>query len=120
MVFHPAVTGEVLVLPFNDRSGVEQLLDRHGHEIAALMVEPLSNKSGMAQPENGFYEFLREVTRQHGILLVFDEVISFRVGADGAQGRYGGSPDLTTFGKIIGGGIPTGGGRGDAPTCLDY
>ena len=111
----PAVPGEVLVLPFNDRSGVEQRLEQHGHEIAALMVEPLSNKSGMAQPLNGFYEFLREVTRQHGILLVFDEVIAFRLGTDGAQGRYGGSPDLTTFGKIIGGGIPTGavGGRAD-------
>ena len=111
----PAVTEEVLVLPFNDRSGVEQQLQRHGQEIAALLVEPLSNKSGMAEPDTGFYEFLREITRHYGILLVFDEVIAFRLGIDGAQGRYGGSPDLTTFGKIIGGGIPTGavGGRAD-------
>ena len=104
----PAVSDEVLVLPFNDRAVVEQRLEQHGHQIAALLVEPLSNKSGMAQPARGFYEFLREVTRQYGILLVFDEVIAFRLGLDGAQGRYGGSPDLTTFGKIIGGGIPTG------------
>ena len=114
------VSEEVLVLPFNDRVGVEQLLERHGRQIAALLVEPLSNKSGMAQPANGFYEFLREITRQYGILLVFDEVIAFRLGIDGAQGRYGGSPDLTTFGKIIGGGIPTGavGGRAEILAAL--
>ena len=110
----PSVTDEVLVLPFNDRAGVEQQLERHGHEIAALLVEPLSNKSAMAQPAAGFYDFLREITRQYGIVLVFDEVIAFRLGLDGAQGRYGGSPDLTTFGKIIGGGIPIGAVGGSA------
>ncbi len=116
----PAVADEVLIMPFNDRAGVEQLFDQHGHRLAALLVEPLSNKSGMAQPEAGFYEFLRQITHQHGVLLVFDEVIAFRLGTDGAQGRYGGSPDLTTFGKIIGGGIPIGavGGRADVLSLL--
>ena len=116
----PAVADEVVILPFNDRARVEQLFEKHGHRLAAPLVEPLSNKSGMAQPEPGFYDFLREVTHQYGVLLVFDEVIAFRLGPDGAQGRYGGSPDLTTFGKIIGGGIPIGavGGRADVLSLL--
>ena len=116
-----AVTSEVVVLPFNDCHGVEQRLEQHGHDIAALLVEPLSNKSGMAQPQTGFFEYLRDISRHYGILLIFDEVISFRLGIDGAQGRYGGSPDLTTFGKIIGGGIPTGaiGGRADILDLLN-
>ena len=116
----PTVTDEVVVMPFNDRSAVEQLLDKYGGKLAALLVEPLSNRSGMAQPDTGFYEFLRQITRQHDMLLVFDEVIAFRLGTDGAQGRYGGSPDLTTFGKIIGGGIPIGavGGRSDVLDLL--
>ncbi len=116
-----SVEDEVLVLPFNDRDGVERLLDRHGARVAALLVEPLSNRSGMVQPAPGFFDFLREVTRRHGIVLVFDEVISFRVGTAGAQGRYGGSPDLTAFGKIVGGGLPIGavGGRADIMALLD-
>jgi len=107
-------------MPFNDRSAVEQLIDKYEGKLAALLVEPSSNRSGMAQPDTGFYEFLRQITRQHDILLVFDEVIAFRLGTDGAQGRYGGSPDLTTFGKFIGGGIPIGavGGRADVLNLL--
>ncbi len=117
----PSVEEEVLVLPFNDPQGVERLLEQHGARIAALLVEPLSNRSGMARPAPGFYDFLREVTRRHGIVLVFDEVIAFRVGVSGAQGRYGGAPDLTAFGKIIGGGLPIGavGGRADIMALLD-
>jgi glutamate-1-semialdehyde 2,1-aminomutase len=116
----PSVTDEVLVLPFNDRDGVEQLLDAQGSELAALLVEPLSNKSGMARPDEDFYGLLRELCDRHGIILVFDEVIAFRLGVDGAQGRYGGAPDLTTFGKIIGGGLPIGavGGRADILEAL--
>jgi glutamate-1-semialdehyde 2,1-aminomutase len=116
-----SVREEVLTLPFNDRDGVERLLAQHGAQIAALLVEPLSNRTGMALPAPGFYDFLREVTRRHGILLVFDEVIAFRVDHGGAQGRYGGTPDLTTFGKIIGGGLPIGavGGRADVMALLD-
>lgn len=112
---------EVLVLPYNDREGVERLLAEHGRGLAALLVEPLSNRSGMPLPAPGFFAFLREITRSLGIVLVFDEVIAFRVGPAGAQGRYGGEPDLTAFGKIIGGGLPIGavGGRADILALLD-
>jgi len=117
----PSVEDEVLVLPFNDPDGVERLLERHGARVAALLVEPLSNRCGMARPAPGFFEFLHEITRRHGILLIFDEVIAFRIGASGAQGRYGGAPDLTAFGKVIGGGLPIGavGGRADILSLLD-
>ena len=116
-----SVGEEVLVLPFNDPQGVERLLQQHGPRIAALLVEPLSNRSGMPLPADGFYAFLREITRRHGIVLVFDEVIAFRLGTAGAQGRWGGSPDLTAFGKIVGGGLPIGavGGRADIMALLD-
>lgn len=109
-----SVTNETLVLPFNDEAAVEALLERHGSELAAVLVEPLANRSGMVLPKAGFFDFLREITRQHGILLIFDEVVSFRTGPAGAQGRYGGAPDLTTFGKIIGGGLPIGAIGGQA------
>jgi glutamate-1-semialdehyde 2,1-aminomutase len=116
-----SVGQDVLTLPFNDPDGVERLLGQHGPGIAALLVEPLSNRSGMALPAPGFFEFLRAVTRRHGIVLVFDEVIAYRVGMQGAQGRYGVSPDLSAFGKIIGGGLPIGavGGRADILDQLD-
>lgn len=116
-----AVGDEVLVLPFNDRAGVERLLAQHGREMAALLFEPLSNRAGMVLPEPGFLDFLHEITRQYGIVLIFDEVIAFRLGQAGAQGRYGGRPDLTAFGKIIGGGLPIGavGGRADILSLLD-
>jgi len=111
----------VLVLPFNDRGGVERLLAQHGKHIAALLFEPLSNRAGMVLPQPGFLNFLHEITRAYGIVLIFDEVIAFRLGQAGAQGRYGGRPDLTTFGKIIGGGLPIGaiGGRADIMALLD-
>jgi|SRR5579871_1448559 len=111
---------EVVVLPFNDFEGVERLLATKRSSIAALLVEPLSNRSGMVMPKPGFYRFLREVTKHYGILLIFDEVISFRLGLSGAQGLYGGEPDLTTFGKIIGGGLPIGavGGKSDVMAVL--
>lgn len=116
-----AVGDEVLVLPFNDRDGVERLLAQHGQGLAALLFEPLSNRAGMVLPQPGFLDFLHEITRHHGIVLIFDEVIAFRLGQAGAQGRYGGKPDLTAFGKIIGGGLPIGaiGGRADIMALLD-
>ena len=116
-----AVGDEVLVLPFNDRAGVERLLAQHGKDMAALLFEPLSNRAGMVLPQPGFLDFLHQITRQYGIVLIFDEVIAFRLGQAGAQGRYGGKPDLTAFGKIIGGGLPIGaiGGRADIMALLD-
>ena len=82
---------------------------------------PCRTAWGSSRPRQGFLAFLRQLTRQHGILLVFDEVISFRVGYHGAQGRYGGEPDLTAFGKIIGGGFPVGatGGRAEVMEVFD-
>lgn len=117
----PAVGDEVLVLPFNDRAGVERLLAQHGKGLAALLFEPLSNRAGMVLPQPGFLDFLHEITREYGIVLIFDEVIAFRLGQAGAQGRYGGKPDLTAFGKNIGGGLPIGavGGRADIMALLD-
>jgi glutamate-1-semialdehyde 2,1-aminomutase len=115
------VSDEVLVLPFNDPEGVERLLAEHGSSLAAVLWEPLSNRSGMALPAPGFLPFLREITSRHGIVLIADEVIAYRVGPAGAQGRYGLVPDLSTFGKVVGGGLPIGvvGGRADIMGLLD-
>jgi glutamate-1-semialdehyde 2,1-aminomutase len=112
---------ETLVLPWNDREACERLVTRHRGELAAVLVDPLSNRMGFIPPAEGFLGFLRALTRSHGILLIFDEVISFRVGHAGAQGRYGGEPDLTAFGKIIGGGFPVGatGGRAEVMEVFD-
>jgi glutamate-1-semialdehyde 2,1-aminomutase len=112
---------ETLVLPWNDRDACEALIERHHSELAALIVDPLSNRMGFIPAAEGFLRFLRALTRAHGILLIFDEVISFRVGFSGAQGRYGGEPDLTAFGKIIGGGFPIGatGGRAEVMEVFD-
>ena len=116
-----SVLDDVLVLPYNDRAAVERLLEQHGSHLAALIVDPLSNRAGFPLPAEGFLSFLREITRHYGIVLIYDEVICFRVGYGGAQGKYGGQPDLTVFGKIIGGGLPVGaiGGRADIMSLLD-
>ncbi|MBI3974208.1 MAG: aspartate aminotransferase family protein [Chloroflexi bacterium] len=116
-----SVVDDVLALPYNDQDAVERLLEAHGHELAALIVDPLSNRAGFPLPAPGFVPFLREIARRNGIVLIYDEVISFRIGYHGAQGKYGGEPDLTTFGKIIGGGLPVGavGGRGEIMALLD-
>lgn len=116
-----SVLGEVLVMPFNDQKAVERLLERHGRSIAALILDPLSNKAGFPLPAEGFLKFLREITRFYGILTIYDEVISFRIDSGGAQAKYGGDPDLTTFGKIMGGGLPVGavGGRAEIMDLLD-
>ena len=116
-----SVLGDVLVMPFNDQKAVERLLERHGKSIAALILDPLSNKGGFPLPAEGFFKFLREITRAYGILTIYDEVISFRVESGGAQAKYGGDPDLTTFGKIMGGGLPVGavGGKAEVMDLLD-
>jgi glutamate-1-semialdehyde 2,1-aminomutase len=112
---------ETLVLPWNDRDACERLITAHRAELAAVLVDPLANRMGFIPPAEGFLAFLRQLTRAHGILLIFDEVISFRVSYRGAQGRYGGEPDLTAFGKIIGGGFPIGatGGRAEVMEVFD-
>jgi glutamate-1-semialdehyde 2,1-aminomutase len=112
---------ETLVLPWNDADAAERLLSRHKSELAAVIVDPLANRMGFIPPAPGYLKHLREVTRAYGILLIFDEVISLRVDYGGAQGRYGGDPDLTTMGKIIGGGVPVGaaGGKAEVMAVFD-
>jgi len=105
-----------IALPFNSVEAVEQAFRAHPDEIAAVIVEPVVGNMGCVPPSPGFHETLREITQQHGALLIFDEVMTgFRVAFGGAQERYGIRPDLTTLGKVIGGGLPVGayGGRKD-------
>jgi glutamate-1-semialdehyde 2,1-aminomutase len=112
---------ETLVLPWNDPDATERLILRQKTELAAVILDPLSNRMGFIPPAPGFLQRVREVTRANGILVIFDEVISLRVGHAGAQGRYGGAPDLTAMGKIIGGGFPIGatGGRAEVMAVFD-
>ncbi len=110
------VAAETLVLPFNDLAAVEALFSTRGDDISSVFVEPVVGNSGLIPPVDGFLEGLRAITERHGALLVFDEVMTgFRVALGGAQERYGIEPDLTTLGKVIGGGLPVGafGGRRD-------
>lgn len=110
-----------LLLPFNDPDAVEQAIERHRDELAAVIVDPLPHRPGFVDPSPGFLQRLREVTRERNILLISDEIISFRVSHGGAQERFGFSADLTTLGKIIGGGFPVGafGGRADVMSVFD-
>jgi glutamate-1-semialdehyde 2,1-aminomutase len=114
----PGVTagavGDTLTASYNDLASVERLFGEHGSEIAAVIVEPVAGNMGLVLPEAGFLEGLRALTEAEGALLVFDEVMTgFRVHPGGAQALYGITPDLTTLGKVIGGGLPVGayGGR---------
>ncbi len=103
-------------LPFNDLEAVEVTVGRFGNRIAAIIIEPIAGNMGVVVPKRGFLDGLREITRENGILLIFDEVITgFRVSPGGAQELYNIMPDLTCLGKIIGGGFPVGayGGRRD-------
>jgi glutamate-1-semialdehyde 2,1-aminomutase len=105
-----------IALPFNSIVAVEQAFAERGAQIAAVIVEPVVGNMGCVPPAPGFLEALRELTSEHGSLLIFDEVMTgFRVALGGAQQRYGIRPDLTTLGKIIGGGLPLAayGGRAD-------
>lgn len=102
-------TQDTLTAEYNHLDSVEGHFERCGEEIAAVIVEPVAANMGVVPPKPGFLEGLRRICDANGALLIFDEVITgFRLGIDGAQGYYGVSPDLTTFGKIIGGGMPVG------------
>ena len=110
------LAGLTLTAPFNDTGAVEDVFRRHGDAIAAVIVEPYVGNAGFIAPEPAFLPALRALSDRHGALLVFDEVMTgFRVGPGGAQERLGIRPDLTTLGKIVGGGFPVGayGGRAD-------
>ena len=118
----PAATlKQVVVLPWNDGDACEELIEREAGSLAAVLVDPLLGIGGIIPPAAGFLARLRALTEKHGIVLIFDEVISFRVAWGGAQERFGIRPDLTTLGKIIGGGLPVGafGGRRDIMTAYD-
>jgi glutamate-1-semialdehyde 2,1-aminomutase len=120
---HPSSAGvpadtaaHTVVLNFNDVPQLKKLFAEKGREIAAVIVEPVAGNMNLVLPASGFLEALREECTRHGALLVFDEVMTgFRVALGGAQGRFGIKPDLTTLGKVIGGGLPVGavGGRRD-------
>jgi len=103
-----------LTAPFNDLHAVQEIIEKQGEEIACIILEPLPGNMGVIPPGKGFLEGLKKITQEHGIVLIFDEVMSgFRAAYGGAQERYGVRPDMTTLGKIIGGGLPVGayGGR---------
>jgi glutamate-1-semialdehyde 2,1-aminomutase len=98
-----------LAIPYNDLASVRSVCEQVGEDIAAIIVEPVAGNMGVVPPQLGFLEGLREITEQYGILLIFDEVMTgFRVDYHSAQGRYGIMPDITTMGKVIGGGLPVG------------
>ena len=117
----PALTDEVLVAPFNDLETTLELIARHHEDLAAVIVEPVMGAGGMIPADRRFLDGLRAATTAHRILLIFDEIISFRLAQGGAQQLYRIEPDLTTLGKIIGGGLPIGafGGRADIMALFD-
>ena len=105
----PGAVADTLAAPYNDLEAAERLFAERGEEIAAVIVEPVAGNMGLVPPVPGFHEGLRALTSAHGALLVFDEVMTgFRVHPGGAQALYGITPDLTTLGKVIGGGLPVG------------
>ena len=110
----PEIAAHTLVLPYNDAAALGRLFDEKGASIAGVIVEPVAGNMNLVLPAPGFLEALRERCSRHGAVLIFDEVMTgFRVAQGGAQARYGIRPDLTTLGKVIGGGMPVGavGGR---------
>ena len=102
-------TRHTLVVPFNDANAVRRTIEAHPDQIACLILEPIMGNMGIISPQDGYLNELREITSEHGVVLIFDEVITgFRVAYGGAQSLYGVIPDLTCLGKIIGGGMPVG------------
>lgn len=115
------VRDTMVVLPFNRPDEVEQIVADHADELAAIVVEPVMGVAGVITPAPGFLELLRRLADRHGIVLVFDEVITFRLAFGGAQELFGVRPDLTTLGKVIGGGFPVAalGGRAEIMDVFD-
>ena len=110
------VAADTITVPYNDSAAIEKVMTEMGSEIAAIIVEPVAGNMGLVLPKPGYLEKLRELTKEHGTLLIFDEVMcGFRAALGGAQEVYGIQPDLTCLGKIIGGGLPVAayGGRRD-------
>jgi glutamate-1-semialdehyde 2,1-aminomutase len=117
----PAFTQHTIVAPFNDTEAVTAVFDANPGKIAGIIVEPVPGNAGLYLPKPGYLEFLREITKANESLLIFDEVMTgFRLARGGAQERFGIVPDLSCFGKVIGGGLPVGafGGREGVMNCL--
>lgn len=117
----PGAGGDTIVLPYNDLAAVEQAFHDYREEIAAVILEPVVGNMGCVPPVSGFLEGLRKVTQENGTVLIFDEVMTgFRVAYGGVQARYGVTPDMTTLGKIVGGGLPLGayGGKREIMDCV--
>jgi len=120
---NPAVISDTLCFPFNDFKAIRSFLrtDPRAQQVAAVILEPITGNMGVVLPEPGFLEMLREETARVGALLIFDEVITgFRIGLSGVQGLFGINPDLSCFGKVIGGGFPVAavGGKKEILDCL--
>ena len=107
--FPDSVLGDTVVCPYNEPELAQALIERHKDDLAAVIVEPVLGSMGMVPATPEFLAALRSATEQHGIILIFDEVITLRLSDGGAQKTYGVTPDLTCMGKIIGGGLPIGG-----------
>ncbi|BAT51377.1 glutamate-1-semialdehyde aminotransferase [Nostoc sp. NIES-3756] len=116
-----SATSSTLTAPYNDLEAVKALFEENRDQIAGVILEPVVGNAGFITPDAGFLEGLRELTHEHGALLVFDEVMTgFRIAYGGAQEKFGITPDLTTLGKVIGGGLPVGayGGRRDIMSMI--
>jgi len=114
-------TQHTIVAPYNDEEAVRAIMEANRGQVAGIIVEPVPGNAGLYVPKPGYLEFLRRITSEHGALLIFDEVMTgFRLALGGAQERFGITPDLSCFGKIIGGGLPVGafGGRAEIMDCL--
>jgi len=114
-------TQHTIVAPYNDEGAVRAVFEANRGQVAGIIVEPVPGNAGLYLPKPGYLEFLRKITSEHGALLIFDEVMTgFRLAIGGAQERFGITPDLSCFGKIIGGGLPVGafGGRAEIMDCL--
>jgi len=117
----PEVVAHTLVLDFNDSAALSRAFEQEGKDIAAVIIEPVVGNMNLIAPTEEFIHRLRDLCTRHGTVLIFDEVMTgFRVGPQGAQGLFGITPDLTTLGKVIGGGMPLGafGGRRDIMQCI--
>ena len=117
----PAAMDQVVILPFNDPAACEAIIAGHADDLAAVVVDPLSTGAGMTLPTEGFLTQLREITERADVLLIFDEIISFRIARGGAQERFDVRPDLTCMGKVVAGGTPGSvfGGRAEVMSQYD-
>ena len=113
-----STSSETYVLPYNDLDSVSQLMAQSGSEIACIIIEPVAGNMNCVPPLAGYLEGLRALCDEHGVVLIFDEVMTgFRTALGGAQGVYSIKPDLTTLGKVIGGGLPVGAFGGRRTSC---